>query len=73
MKFLILASLFLSSCSGLQESEKEKLRNRNAKGEFIHRKHDESLYPLTKPSHRVREKYQWEKDAAKPKLQSNNK
>jgi hypothetical protein len=51
---------FLTSCSGMEQSEQDKLRRLNAKGEFIHRKHDECHYPLETPEHYVRERYSWE-------------
>lgn len=54
------AVLFLTACSGMEYSEQEKIRRNNAKGEFIHRTHDEFHYMLTVPPHRVREKYPWE-------------
>lgn len=53
-------ALLLSGCSGMEKSEQEKLRQLNAKAEFIHRNHEDSKYPLTTPSHRVRNKYPWE-------------
>ena len=52
--------IFLAGCSGMEQSEQEKLRRLNAKGEFIHRNHNEYLYPLTTPTHHIREKYPWE-------------
>jgi hypothetical protein len=50
----------LSACSGMEQSEQEKLRRLNAKGEFILRAHDEQHYALETPAHRVRERYPWE-------------
>jgi hypothetical protein len=50
----------LSGCSGMEKSEQEKLRRLNAKGEWVHRYHDEYNYPLEPPKHRVRERYPWE-------------
>jgi hypothetical protein len=52
--------LALAACSGMEQSEQEKLRRQNAKGEFIHRSHDEYHYTLHPPKHRVRERYPWE-------------
>ncbi|MBS0605261.1 MAG: DUF882 domain-containing protein [Verrucomicrobia bacterium] len=52
--------LILSGCSGMEQSEQEKLRRLNAKGEFVHRNHDEYQYPLSTPTHHIREKYPWE-------------
>jgi hypothetical protein len=51
---------FLASCSGMEQSEQEKLRRLNARGEFIHRTHDECHYPLQTPERYVRERYPWE-------------
>jgi hypothetical protein len=56
--FLVLA--LLTACSGMEKSEQEKLRRLNAKGEFVHRHHDEYHYALGVPKHLVREKYPWE-------------
>lgn len=47
-------------CSGLEESEKEKMRQMNATGEYIYRSSDEFLYPIVSPKKRVRERYSWE-------------
>jgi hypothetical protein len=44
----------------MEQSEQEKLRRLNAKGEFILRTHDEHHYALGTPEHRVRERYPWE-------------
>src|SRR5579862_9121325 len=52
--------LFLFSCSGLEHSEQENLRRANAKGEFIHRTHDEYHYAIETPKHLMRERYSWE-------------
>lgn len=52
--------IFLVSCSGMQQSEQEKFRRQNAKGEFVHRRHDEFHYVLKAPEQRTREKYPWE-------------
>jgi hypothetical protein len=51
---------FLASCSGMEHSEQEKLRRANAKGEFIHRNHDEYHYTLATPQHCIRKRYPWE-------------
>jgi hypothetical protein len=59
-KSIILISLFFSGCSGLEQSEQEKLRRMNAKAELVHRNDDETHYPIATPMHRIREKYPWE-------------
>lgn len=53
-------SICLSGCSGLEQSEQEKLRRMNTKGEFIHRNHDESYYTLQTPPQKKRDLYPWE-------------
>lgn len=56
-----LVILFLTGgCSGLEESEKEKIRQMNAIGEYIYRAHDEEHFALEAPKRRVRERYPWE-------------
>src|SRR3990172_327163 len=57
---LLLSAVLLAGCSGLEKSEQEKLRRNNAQGELIYRHHNEVLYPLETPRHRIREKYPWE-------------
>jgi len=54
--------LTLSSCSGLEESEQEKIREQNAKGEYLYRRHDDVIYRVTPPRHRDRDPYPWEED-----------
>lgn len=53
-------SVCLSGCSGLEQSEQEKLRRMNTRGEFIHRTHDETYYTLQTPPQKKRELYPWE-------------
>lgn len=57
---IILLGIFLGGCSGLERSEQERLRQRNAKGEFIHRNHDDIRYPLADPVQKKRAPYPWE-------------
>ena len=52
--------MILPACSGMEQSEQEKLRRQNAKGEFILRTHDEYHYSLKTPEHKVRQRYPWE-------------
>ena len=51
---------FLVGCSGLEKSEQDKLRDLNAKGEYVYRNHDEIAYPVQPPRPREREAYPWE-------------
>jgi hypothetical protein len=57
---LFLLSFLLGGCSGLEQSEQEKMRRQNAKGEFIYRNHDEFHYTMSPPLHQLRERYPWE-------------
>lgn len=57
---IFVALFFLAGCSGLEESEKEKLRQRNAVGERIHRSKHEYHFLIPPPQKRVRELYPWE-------------
>jgi len=64
-KGFILFFLMLSfSCSGHEKSERDRLREQNAKGEYVYRNHDEKQYPLNPPIHREREPYPWETEIA---------
>lgn len=61
--FIILQTgilFFLTGCSGLEKSEQEKLRENNAKGEYIYRNHNEVTYPIAAPRPHEREAYPWE-------------
>lgn len=61
--FIILQTgflIFLTGCSGLEKSEQDKLRENNAKGEYVYRNHNEVAYPVTTPRPREREAYPWE-------------
>jgi hypothetical protein len=55
---LLLATV--CGCSGHEQSEQDRLREQNAKGEYVYRNHDERQYPLQTPPHRDREPYPWE-------------
>lgn len=58
--FSFLSLLLLVGCSGLEDSEKEKLRRMNAIGEVIYRSSEENLYPISEPKRMERENYPWE-------------
>ena len=69
LKLLILAILWtLSGCSGLENSEKEKVRRRNCKGEYIYRSHNEYYYPISVPAHTPRAPYPWESESNLPRI-----
>ncbi len=52
--------LLFFSCSGLEKTEKEKIREQNAKGEYIYRKSNEVFYQVEAPKPRAKELYPWE-------------
>lgn len=52
--------ILLMGCSGMEQSEQEKLRRMNAQAEFIYRTSGESQYRLEPPKQKIREKYPWE-------------
>lgn len=58
--FSLLVFLIFVSCSGLEESEKEKIRTLNASGEHIYRASGEILFPIEEPKRVYREPYSWE-------------
>lgn len=60
MRYLSLILLFFVGCSGLEDSERQKLRKMNASGEHIYRTHDEIHFAIKKPTHFVRTNYPWE-------------
>jgi hypothetical protein len=59
-QYLLWGSCLLLGCSGLEQSEQEKLRAQNATGEYIYRSHDEQLYAIPPPTPRTRAPYPWE-------------
>lgn len=61
LQTLSLLGALLSGCSGMEKSEQEKIREQNAKGEYIYRHQADVLYKVEAPQHRPREAYPWEK------------
>lgn len=61
MKLLLLFIILLYSCSGLEQSEQEKVRKQNVSKQRIYRKSDEKLYTLSSPSVHKRDTYPWER------------
>lgn len=59
-RLFLLILVVLAGCSGLEDSEKKKIKEMNAIGEHIYRSHDEFLFPLEKPVRHIREDYPWE-------------
>lgn len=53
--------MLLYGCSGQEQAERERLREQNAKGEYIYRFEGESVVgEIPEPTLRVREPYPWE-------------
>ncbi len=71
MRIRCLASiffLFLLSCSRLEQSSQEKLRERNSKGEYIYRSKNEYYYTISDPIHTPRALYPWESPVHFPRI-----
>ena len=60
--FLFFAVL-LAACSGLEQSQQQKVRQKNAQVESIYRNQSDQTYVIDTPAHRVREAYPWESDS----------
>jgi len=58
--YILAMALILFGCSGIERSEEDKVRRRNCKGEYIHRKHDESFCQIAFPASAPRSAYPWE-------------
>jgi hypothetical protein len=59
---ILAMALVLSGCSNIERSEEEKIRRRNCKGEYIHRKQDEHYCRIVPPVHTPRQAYPWENE-----------
>src|SRR5258708_25110406 len=60
--------LLLIGCSGMEQSEREKIRRLNCKGEPIYRNHDDLFYPISPPTHTPRTCYPWESETKLPRI-----
>jgi hypothetical protein len=58
--FFLTLLVLLSGCSGLEESEKERIRKMNATGEYIYRSHDEIYFAIPPLAKWERPLYPWE-------------
>lgn len=56
----LFALIIASSCSGPQETEQQKIMQRNAKVEQIYRFHDEYIITLPEPNAQSTVAYPWE-------------
>lgn len=52
----------------MERSEREKLRRRNATGEYVYRSSDDYFYPIGVPAHTPRTPYPWESEANLPRI-----
>lgn len=67
-RILICLALFFTACGGFEQSEKEKIRRRNCKGEVIHRKHTDFYATIQTPTHTPRSLYPWESEVNLPRI-----
>lgn len=67
-RFWLIGIILLGGCSGLERSEQEKLRKKNAHGEYIYRSHKDYLYPIAMPEASPRSAYPWEINHHLPKI-----
>lgn len=58
----------LAGCSGLEQSEQEKIRRKNCKGEYIYRSKNERYYTISDPVHTPRALYSWESPVHLPRI-----
>ena len=58
--FISCAFLALSACSGIEESQKIQMKQRNERKDLVHRRFNEVQYPEFKLVNRIREPYPWE-------------
>jgi hypothetical protein len=52
----------------MEQSEREKIRRLNCKGEPIYRNHNDILYPISPPAHTPRTSYPWESETNLPRI-----
>ncbi len=52
----------------MEQSEREKIRRLNCKGEPIYRNHDDLFYPISPPAHTPRSSYPWESETNLPRI-----
>ena len=52
----------------MEKAEKEKIRHRNCKGEYIYRSQSDFFYPIATPAHTPRNPYPWEGEVSLPRI-----
>lgn len=60
MNRVLFLILFLAGCSGLEKSEYETVKKKNATKEQVYRQSDSYLYSLQTPTAKDQERYPWE-------------
>ncbi|MBX7066852.1 MAG: hypothetical protein K1X28_06450 [Parachlamydiales bacterium] len=65
---VLLPLLLLFACSRMEQSEREKVRRLNCKGEPIYRGHNEVFYPLPQMQATPRPLYPWESETNLPRI-----
>lgn len=52
----------------MEQTEREKLRRCNCKGEYIYRSRNDFFYPIAPPAHNSRAPYPWESESNLPRI-----
>lgn len=70
LKGIVIASVCLTlfSCSGMQRSESEKIRRKNAKKEMIYRNEKDVFHPICTPKLSAKPSYPWQSELQIPKI-----
>lgn len=64
IKVLSILIFLISGCFGVEQTEEEKMRRQNAKGEYILRYHHEYRFKVEAPKLRQRAPYPWEESTS---------
>src|SRR5690349_19638068 len=67
-KTLLFALFLLVACSGMEQSEREKVRRLNCKGEAIYRHKADHFYAIEPPTLAPRPSYPWESETNLPRI-----
>lgn len=65
---IALSALIFGGCSGMERSEKEKIRRHNCKRDLLYRNHNQYLYAIRDPEPTPRAAYPWEVDHELPRI-----
>jgi hypothetical protein len=61
-KIFVTMFVFFIGCSASEQAEQKKIRELNAQGELIYRRHQERLIEIPPLKKRERERYPWEEE-----------